>query len=342
MQNPDRNQFKTTPVENIFEASRVIKNSLTLLNNYLPPRLKCFLKPYYRIFMPGRLHIVLWPTFRCNYKCSYCPYRTQYDCSSLFPRENERGVEEWLKVFSRLTPSVFFIAGGEPFLYDGIIELINEMPSKHELLGIVTNFSKEINVYKKIKRKVCFNISLHREYISVDSLLKKIKEIKKYCHVNVFIVATPENIPFIGEIKKLLSKNNIFLHVDPYVAVNFEYDKSQLSVLKRYISSERDSKRILKLNNFEKKICSAGRNYINILPDGQVYTCAGGMNYTFSKPRKEIIGNRPVKQFKMGNIFDENFKINNFDIECALPCLDFCDHDYCIIKMSDYAKSGPK
>jgi hypothetical protein len=54
------------------------------LQRVLPVRLKFYLKPYYRKIYPNKLHVLFWPTFRCNYRCSYCPVCTQFDFSTVF------------------------------------------------------------------------------------------------------------------------------------------------------------------------------------------------------------------------------------------------------------------
>ena len=173
------------------------------MNSCIPSSVKGYLKPYYRKFLPNKLHLIFWPTFRCNYKCSYCPYITQQHFPSIFTRGKERSTTEWLEAINKLPPAVFFIAGGEPFLYRGLIDFLNEMPEKHEVLGIVTNLTVNEKIYKKIKRKINFNVSFHREYISVDKLLEKSKELRKNFPVTVYLVATPENIP---EAEKLSGK----------------------------------------------------------------------------------------------------------------------------------------
>src|SRR5580765_4114933 len=114
---------------------------ISALQTILPARLKFALKPYYRKVFPNRLHIGLLPTSRCNYRCSYCMVVTKFDYTTLYPKESERTAAEWLAALDRLPPAAIYFHGGEPFLYAELADLINGLPEKHQVLGIVTNLS---------------------------------------------------------------------------------------------------------------------------------------------------------------------------------------------------------
>lgn len=116
------------------------------LQQILPAKLKFALKPYYRKVFPNRLHIYWNPTFRCNYKCSYCPVVTKFAYTTVAGKSQERTGAEWLSAFDRLPPFVLYIAGGEPFVYADLANVINELPAKHRLMGVVTNLSQPASV----------------------------------------------------------------------------------------------------------------------------------------------------------------------------------------------------
>jgi hypothetical protein len=83
----------------------------------------------------------------------------------------------------------------------------------------------------------------------------------------------------------------------------------------------------LNFEDFEPKLCSAGRNYASIVPNGDVYTCAGGLSYSTSPLYKNLIGGRQLPKFAMGNLFNAGFRLNQRDMTCALPCKEACDRD---------------
>ena len=89
--------------------------------------------------------------------------------------------------------------------------------------------------------------------------------------------------------------------------------------------------------DYDDKQCSAGRNYINVMPNGDVYTCLGGAQYTLSPLQEGILarspGGRPdIRGFAMGNLFDRTFRLLDGTITCKLPCTHACDLDAASIK----------
>ena len=306
---------------------------------YIPARIKFFLKPYYRRFFSDRLHVLFWPTFRCNYSCSYCTVCTKFDFAKVFPNKSEKKAADWLIALEKLPPATIYIAGGEPFVYAPLPELINNLPSKHELLGIVSNVSLPASVYRKIKRPFHLNASFHREYVSSEKFIERVKELQEFLHVHVNIVATPENLPMISSIGELMKTHSISLHVDPYVDRAFSYSTSEQELLERYTKADRKS--LVDFEDFSPKQCSAGRNYINLLPDGQVFTCAAGFNYTYSPLYTDLVKGKPLGHYQMRNIFDPDFKLNSSDLLCELPCKDACDRDAVLVKIQKAEQVQP-
>lgn len=310
---------------------------LDSVQRLMPARMKFFLKPYYRRLFSDRLHVLFWPTFRCNYACTYCTVCTKFDFAKVFPKASEKRVEQWLVALDKLPPAMIYISGGEPFLYAGLPELVNNLPKKHQLLGIVSNVSLPASVYRKIKNRFHLNASFHREFVSAENFITRVKELQEFIHVHVNIVATRENLPVISSIDELMETHHISLHVDPYVDHEFNYSTQEEALLKKYTQADRKS--LVDFNDFNPKQCSAGRNYINLMPDGQVFTCAAGFSYTYSPLYTEMVRNRPLDNFRMGNLFDEGFKLNSTDIICKLPCKDACDRDSVLITIQPAEES---
>ena len=307
------------------------------MQRFIPARMKYLLKPYYRKVFSDRLHVLFWPTFRCNNACSYCTVCTKFDFATVFPKESEKRVEQWISALEKLPPAMIYVAGGEPFLYAGLPELVNNLPAKHQLLGIVSNVSLPASVYRKIKRPFHLNASFHREYVSAESFIARVKELQEFLDVHVNIVATPQNLPVISSIDELMKTYRITLHVDPYVDHEFHYSTEERALLRKYTQADRES--LVDFDDFSPKQCSAGRNYINLMPDGQVFTCAGGFSYTYSPLYTELVKDKPLGQFRMRNLFDADFALNSSDVVCELPCKDACDRDAVIVKIIEPAPS---
>lgn len=302
------------------------------LQRIIPAKVKYALKPYYRKVFANRLHIYWNPTFRCNYKCSYCPVVTKFAYSTVVGKSGERAGADWLEAFDRLPPAAIYIAGGEPFVYAELPFVINNLPKKDSLVGIVTNLSQPASVYRKIERSVHLNASFHREHTNQDDFIVKVRELKDQFDIHVNIVATPENLPLLERMAEEFSGCGIALHVDPYVELGFQYTSDQLQFLRQYLAPDRRPEIQLDFSDFSPKHCSAGRNYLHIAPDGSAYTCNGGMNFIHSTLYSEWASGRDVSGYRVGNIFDQKFRPNQNDIICSMPCNLACDRDLAIIR----------
>lgn len=92
-------------------------------------------------------------TRKCNLKCEYCRISGDLDYiiapreypGSSYYYENEKPSEFWIDVINRLTKynkDMFFILfGGEPFLYEGLTDIVNHMNNKNIYYTIISNCS---------------------------------------------------------------------------------------------------------------------------------------------------------------------------------------------------------
>jgi hypothetical protein len=222
--------------------------------------------------------------------------------------------------------------------------VINELPAKHQIVGIVTNLSQDTRLYRKVKRKIHINASFHREYVNQHAFVAKIRDLRDQFHIQVNIVATPENLPLIEAIDSGMARDGVTLHVDPYVDLNFAYSAEQRALLARVLRSDRNPDSQLDFMDFSEKSCSAGRNYINVAPNGDVFTCNGGMHYLhstlysgFSNP-----AGMDLRQFAIGNLFDPAFTLNKTNIRCSLPCKEACDRDSVVVRRIGPAPAVPQ
>jgi organic radical activating enzyme len=303
--------------------------SLVQLQNFVPAPVKFFLKPYYRKIFKNRLHLIWNPTFRCNYDCSYCPVHTQYDLAGPYPKQAEKTAEEWLAAFGRLQGAMIYIAGGEPLLYRELPDVINALPEQHSILGMVSNLSVGAHVYKRIKKRIHVNASFHREFVTEEKFFAKIKELAGLFHIHVNIVGTRENLTVLRKLRDEFSRQEVALHVDNLVQPNFSYTAEETALLEEFMTPDRG---LVDFENFSHKTCSAGKNYMAIMPDGETFTCAGGLGYLKNPVYSSIPKGAELSQYRMPNFFDEDFKLNDGYISCNLPCLHNCDRDAVIMK----------
>ncbi len=306
---------------------------LELVQKFVPLKVKTFLKPYFRLIFPNKLMSVLWITFRCTYSCSYCPFCSkQSNFPQQFPIECEKSGEEWIEALKKIPPTSFYISGGEPFLYKDLPYIINNLPDKHSIIGIITNLSMPISVYEKVSKKIHLNVSFHREFVNETDFIEKILALKNRFHINVNIVATEENFDFIKNKIHIFDKNEIPYHIDPLVDnANkiHEYSIEYKELLKKYLEKSRTIKTEEKLAQKIPKKCSAGRNYYNLLPNGNALVCSRIIDYKYSPFIQEEVDESAC----LGNIFDGSFYLNSDDCICKYDCIAHCDRDYAKISI---------
>lgn len=306
-----------------------------LIQKFAPAKLRSFLRPYHRYFFPNKIYGYWNITYRCSYQCSYCPFCNITKYSEIYPQKKEKTPQEWLEILEKLPPMSFLLIGGEPLVYSGLAEVINNLPAKHSIIGLITNASMPLELYKKIKKKICLSISYHREFTTEEDFIAKVLQLNEFMWIgSVNIVATPENLPFLEELHKRLNPHGITIRVEHLIKPGFKYTDEQLRQLKKYLTPDRNWEK--KGNFYEKpmcKMCSAGRNYINIMPNADVYTCVGGMEYLNATHRQKYVDNLTLlERYRLGNLADKNFVFNTKNKPCVLPCIYVCDWDYAEIK----------
>lgn len=304
------------------------------LQKLIPAQLRSILRPYHRLFFPNKIYGYWNITYRCTYKCSYCPFCNVTDYGKIYTKETEKTPDEWLKILEKLPPISFLLIGGEPMLYGGLPEIINNLPKQHSIIGMVSNASLPASLYKKIKKKICLSISFHREFAQEEEFIEKILELREFMWINsVNIVATPENIPFLEKLHNDLTPKGVTIRVEHLVKPGFKYTEEQLKELSKYLVNDRDwDKKVNFYESFNTKNCSAGKNYINIMPNADAYSCVGGMEYINAKHRQELVnGQQDLSRYKLCNLADEKFSLNTCNEPCNLPCIYVCDWDYASI-----------
>lgn len=141
--------------------------------------------------MPAMMHVVIFPTWRCQLACAYCSIRHSRIDRSV------RGVAwtEWASAFPEVLPrgSVVDIAGGEPLLYPGLVDLLHALAASGLAWAITSNL-KAGDVVRRICAEkpaggVCFNVSDHAG--NPESRVNKLRLRRAGYRVNVHRVDHP-------------------------------------------------------------------------------------------------------------------------------------------------------
>jgi MoaA/NifB/PqqE/SkfB family radical SAM enzyme len=270
--------------------------------------------------LPSYRSVIFYPTFFCNYSCKYCVVK-KAGCIQKFPRNTEKPYHYWLEILNKFPPSKICISGGEPFCYNGLVDLINNLHQKH-IVGISTNLSFPVDTILKLKKEVSIVASFHPQFAHMEPFLEKLKILKKNGFViSVNLVAYPPNFTIISNFIKILSHNSIGFTIDPDIDPTFKYSDDEFAQLKNY--SIKHPKLGFDHNDIQLKQCLAGFRHFFISPNGDVYACHAGFYYVNS-----IIHNKyraPRYTFYLGNLFEGSFKPVNTLKLCHYPCSEACD-----------------
>lgn len=117
-------------------------------------------------------HLRIYPTLACNLRCEYC-VNEEMGCRPF--KYDMASPEKWVEAINRENRHVV-LTGGEPFLYPGILELINGVNPDLKL-RVYSNFCLDLSgVLGKISRPVHFFISWHpQERADRDVFLANLK-----------------------------------------------------------------------------------------------------------------------------------------------------------------------
>ncbi len=296
---------------------RLIKAVIRLL----PEEILWKVKPYYRIFLPNVTHIILIPSFVCNYRCPYCLVnRSKY--AKIYPRKIEHGWKEWIEQLNKFPPAMINITGGEPFCYPDILPLVRNIPQKHLLAGIATNLSQPLGEFLKMSNKVLKVATSFHPHMTKKELFKSqiIKLKKSGFNLSINFVAYPQIIPLIPEFKIFFDKIKVKFHVDPFLDPTYEYTKEEAKIVKQYVDDRRNLG--FDFKDYKPKSCRAGSKYFVIVPNGDVFACMAGFYYS-----NDLYGNLNTKKenFYLGNLFNGTFEVKKELWVCNLPCNEACD-----------------
>ncbi len=282
-----------------------------------------------KIFRYRKYHIMLLPTFRCNDSCAYC-HINKIECAKLFPKECERSPREWNKALRLFPPAYVSISGGEPLLYENIVQLINVLPRKHKLTNFTTNLSLPFDGLRQIRNKdFKLSVSFHPHTVRKETLKRHVLKLRNYgFEVNVNFLAYPQFLHMLPALKSFFeSEPKVLFWVDQYLDPNYRYSNDEKAVLAKY--AQGDYLFGFDRNDKNTKACWAGSRFFLIIPNGDVFSCHAGFYYIYHPGYREIYSG-PKREFYLGNLFDGSFRPLRKSKICNLPCYERCDLYYAL------------
>jgi len=246
-------------------------------------------------------HILLFPTFRCNYRCSYCVFhQDSTGCLKTITGSEwhigpELSAAEWKQHLDKFKPYLLEMSGGEPTLSEAIPELVNDLPDGCK--WAITSNGTYLPDYNERAAKTCgsYTLSFHLEYFKkggkqyLTDLVGKAVELKKQGFPVAFtFVITPELLPMAEAVVPILQKDwPVNIHPAAFVVgLNWDKHRDELRRIKKLGGMYYIEYPMSLADCMQFESCTAGgRSYFFLMPDGRVLRCH---SQVFSQHHQEL------------------------------------------------------
>ena len=242
-------------------------------------------------------------TQKCSYKCPYCSQSKAQTCK--YNEADLETIDAFYKFLDILEKDFeITITGGEAILHPNFFEIIEQVKKRGFKINLITNLSFKIETYIKIFEILgdslnIFDISFHLNQIQdFNKTLEKaelfIKEKLKSTKTTFFIplyLIDKKSEQKIDKLIKLAKKHNISYS---FQKIRF-LDKYKKTQNEKYVSHHKKEQAF-------GYYCYTGSKSAVIYENGNAYGC---------------YSSRFSKSNYLGNIKDENFKLNQFACVCT-------------------------
>lgn len=237
------------------------------------------------ILPPDTDYIGVYLTNRCFLKCNYCI--TNYNAQYI----NTKGLEEltpreWIEGLNRLklpegVPVT--LQGGEPFIYKGIWEILDNVHHKIDILTAlppqvtVENFRKlrALDWNKRGSPYPTIRVSFHKDQNDYKLLIHRIKELKEFLSIGLFHIDHPAYPGLIEEIKEYAAKEGVEFRTKVFLG------EWQGNVYARYKYDDAC------LGRVTRKMVQCKNTVFPVGPDGYIYRCHSDL---YARRNHEAVG----------------------------------------------------
>jgi len=232
-------------------------------------------------------HKIIWVlNDDCDYGCEYC--------NKTVTEEKQQGIDfSTENIVSRFDAAGFewliILAGGEPFLYPGFIELVKQLSAKNKFVFSTNLCGDKIYEFAEVidpEKIVLINASFHPEYRQKTSegikpFIDKVLMLQnRGFEVLVSHVAYPPFIPQIPGHFELLKQQGVKITScltfrSEYKGKYFPeaYTKQEIEVIKKYSVDRAEHDIALGKTNFYGRYCDAGYTFYFMDINGNVRRC---------------------------------------------------------------------
>ena len=278
-------------------------------------------------------NMIVVPTWSCNLgnkaetKCVYCDYVPSEGghCVNMFQGINNVKIDkhlepkEWLDFINKRMkkPGLVEFTGGEPLMYPGFKELVNNLPD-----GITwaitsnTILSTEgIDPSKCRAWTASFHPTAPAPYSNLGWFIERMAALRKqgFKNIAVTVVAHPSYLDGLRDVVKALRMARLEVNVAPFYSRAFDWrkDPSNLRRLLDFSNFFHGFNRLWWDDTPSNAMCSAGVTSGIVMPDGRIYRCYSSMLWD-----KQLLGNAT----------DEKSPYLENESMCGLPCMFPCDY----------------
>jgi len=226
----------------------------------------------------------------CNYSCSYCCFAKRK------PTEIEISKDkECLRKFCNFIDatefknevSIFLTPYGEGLIHDHYVEALGKLASNPKCKYISCQTNLSFNEYQFLERLKALNVDLskvklwascHPEMISIDEFVNKVKLLKTDIDLCVGIVALPDDLEYVFQLRKQLPKD-VYMWINAKEREERRYTQSQIKSL---IEVDPLFYNELQRNRVQNNCCNAGTDSVFIRANGDAYPCHLNKNRLFN------------------------------------------------------------
>ena len=255
-------------------------------------------------------YIGVYLTNRCFLSCSYCITNTNEQFINV-KKFRELEPAEWIEALNRLKlpPGVpLSFQGGEPFIYKGIWEILDQV---HQKIDILTALPPQVTIeqFKKLrtldwnKRNAPYptiRVSFHKGQNDYKKLIERIKELQKFLSIGLYHIEHPGYPELIEEIRDYAKTEGVEFRTKSFLG---EYNGKTYSAYKYDDACK---------GKVTRAQVQCKNTVFPIGPDGMVYRC-----------HSDLYGGR--REIAIGNLLDPDLKLEHQYRDCAfygtcIPC----------------------
>ena len=241
-------------------------------------------------------HYLIAPTWRCQNSCSYCWVGKTVKTRPELYEAQTRPVEDWLRAIERDKPDLIDIAGGEPLLWHGLVDLIRQTPDTKFALSTNVLDTGQLGrlVQQRYRNVFAIAVSYHPEsasrlpgYVGAFSMALLSLAYAGY-PVSVSVVDYKDNkatSAFMADWVNALGGKPVLSPYEDVTDIRWETEQGLC--------------------------CQGGTSHLVIGPDGTAWPCLTALRSPF------------WKELQLGNWLDGTIDLTKKPQPCFLNCIDY-------------------